>query len=150
MCKKRKGITLIECITYIGVSVILGCILVKVIINTDYLYLKMVQIYNRKSDVDNVLMNMERFLNEEDVNKIEVKDNKIIILKGNEDKNFKKEEIFKDGSKLVIKYYDIRNFEDYNTRNTLGLEVEDFKVNVKGKLIYISLKKGGKEYIKCL
>ena len=50
----------------------------------------------------------------------------------------------------MIKYYDIRNFEDFNARNTLALEIEEFEIKIKGKLIYLSLKKGGEEYIKCL
>lgn len=150
MYKRKKGMTLIECVTYMGVLVILSCVLIKIIMNTDHLYMKTIQTYSRQSDVENIFTNIERFINEEDVNKIEVRNNNIIIYKGNSKKNFKKEEIFKDNDKLMIKYYDIRNFEDYNTRNTLGLKIQEFKVNVKGKLIYIIIKKGGKEYIKCL
>lgn len=150
MLKVKKGVSLIECVTYMAVLIILSCILIKIIINTDYLYTKTIQAYSRQSDVEDVFANIERFINEEDVSKIEVKNNNIIIYKGNLKKNFQKEEIFKDNDKLIIKYYDIRNFEDYNTRNTLGIKIQEFKVNVKGKLIYIMIKKGGKEYIKCL
>lgn len=150
MYKKKKGIMLLECIIYISLSLILTCILVKILLNTDYMYIKTMKNKTISSDIKDFFVNVERFANEEDVKKIEVSNNVLIIYKGTSEKNFQKEEIFKDDSKIMIKYYDIRNFEDFNARNTLALEIEEFEIKTKGKLIYLSLKKGGEEYIKCL
>lgn len=150
MYKKKKGIILLECIIYISLSLILTCILVKILLNTDYMYIKTMKNETISSDIKDFFVNVERFINEEDVKKVEVSNNVLIIYKGTSEKDFQKEEIFKDDSKIMIKYYDIRNFEDFNARNTLALGVEEFEIKIKGKLIYLSLKKGGEEYIKCL
>lgn len=150
MYKKKKGIILLECIIYISLSLILTCILVKILLNTDYMYIKTMKNETISSDINDFFVNVERFVNEEDVKKVEVSNNVLIIYKGTSEKDFQKEEIFKDDSKIMIKYYDIRNFEDFNARNTLALGVEEFEIKIKGKLIYLSLKKGGEEYIKCL
>ena len=150
MYKKKKGIILLECIIYISLSLILTCILVKILLNTDYMYIKTMKNETISSDINDFFVNVERFVNEEDVKKVEVSNNVLIIYKGTLEKDFQKEEIFKDDSKIMIKYYDIRNFEDFNARNTLALGVEEFEIKIKGKLIYLSLKKGGEEYIKCL
>ncbi len=150
MYKKKKGIILLECIIYISLSLILTCILVKILLNTDYMYIKTMKNETISSDIKGFFVNVERFVNEEDVKKVEVSNNVLIIYKGTSEKDFQKEEIFKDDSKIMIKYYDIRNFEDFNARNTLALGVEEFEIKIKGKLIYLSLKKGGEEYIKCL
>lgn len=150
MYKKKKGIILLECIIYISLSLILTCILVKILLNTDYMYIKTMKNETISSDIKDFFVNVERFVNEEDVKKVEVSNNVLIIYKGTSEKDFQKEEIFKDDSKIMIKYYDIRNFEDFNARNTLALGVEEFEIKIKGKLIYLSLKKGGEEYIKCL
>lgn len=150
MYKARKAVTLLECIAYIGLLAILSLILVKNIINTDNFYMKTRKIYSDKNDIDNLFMNIERFMDEEDVKSIDVENNMLIIYKGNSEKIFEKQEIFKKGNKILIKHYDIRNFEDYNTYNTLDLEVDDFKVKVKKKLIYLIIEKGGRKYIKCL
>lgn len=150
MYKKKKGIILLECIIYISLSLILICILVKILLNTDYMYIKTMKNETISSDINDFFINVERFVNEEDVKKVEVSNNVLIIYKGTSEKDFQKEEIFKDDSKIMIKYYDIRNFEDFNARNTLALGVEEFEIKIKGKLIYLSLKKGGEEYIKCL
>lgn len=150
MYKKKRGAALLECTIYIFLCVILSAILVRIILNIDYLYLKSINENINESDINDFFINVERFLNEDEVQKVEVINNTLIIYKGNSEKNFQKEEIYKEGNKVMVKYYDIRNFEDYNTRNTLGKDIENFRLKIKGKMIYLFIKKGGKTYIKCL
>ena len=61
MYKKKKGIMLLECIIYISLSLILTCILVKILLNTDYMYIKTMKNETISSDIKDFFVNVERY-----------------------------------------------------------------------------------------
>ena len=150
MYKFEKGMTIIECMVWISLMMIITSILAKLFINVNYIFAKCEEEQINESDINDLFINIERFLSEDGVQKIDFTNNSLVICKGTKDKTFKKEVISKQENEIIIKYYDITDFEDYNARNTLAKNIDDLKIIKKEKLLYITVLKGGKEYIKVL
>ncbi|SFU28621.1 hypothetical protein SAMN04487886_100155 [Clostridium sp. DSM 8431] len=150
MYKVKKGTTLIESILCIALIMIITAILANIFISVNNIFIRCEESEMAENDINDLFINIERFLNEEGVQKINSKDNKLIIYKGTLDKEYEKEVINKEADKIIIKYYDIRDFEYYNTYNTLAKKIDKFDIKRKGKILYITVSKGGKEYVKAL
>ncbi|MBD7910029.1 MULTISPECIES: prepilin-type N-terminal cleavage/methylation domain-containing protein [Clostridium] len=150
MFRKNNGFTLIECVVYMFLSMLIMIIGFKLLVTCTSVYFETVKKSLGLNSIDGSFLDIDRFLRDTGVQKISSEDNKIIIYRGDKSNIFEIQEILKFENNLIIKYYDIRNFNRYTTRNTIISNIDDFKVKIKGRLIYINISKGGTEYRKCL
>lgn len=156
MFKKKRGFTLIECIIYIFIGTIITSISLKILVDTSIVYKNLVESSEETNNVESALVNLERLLRNETIERINSTNDTVEILKISKNKNktgkvyYEKEELIKEGKNLIIKYYDLINTPDYKMKNVLLENINDFKVYKKGRLRYLVIIKGNKEYIKCL
>ena len=145
---KNKGFTLIECITYLSISLIVVSIGIKLLIDSKKIFYTSIK--------ENMNLNsIEEAFHMIDVMKIDhfyeitgdIEKNKIIFDKKG---SLQKNELCTDKNDLIIKYYDYSGYNKQISKNLLLSNIDNFKVKKKGKLIYIVIKKNGEEYIKCI
>lgn len=150
MYKKNRGFTLIECIVYMFLSVLIMAMGFKLLVTVTNVFFDTVNMGLDLNSINEGFLDIDRFLRDNKVQKIESDENKLVIYKGDNKNICEIQEISKLDNNLVIKYFDIRNLSKYTTRNTIVSNISDFKVKTKGKIIYLTVKKGGNEYKRCI
>lgn len=150
MCKKHKGFTLVECVVYMFLSVIIMIMAFKILFSSSNIFMETINKSIYINSINEGFLNMDRLIMDEKVVKISSDEDKIILYIGNEKGIYEIQEISRIDNNLVIKYFDIRDFTNYTTRNTIVYSIDDFKVKGKGRLLYIAIKKGGNVYRKCI
>ena len=153
----KKGFTLIECIIYMFIGTIIVSISLKILINTSISYKKLVNNLEDMNTVENTFINLERLFKDETIKKIIVSgDDKVEIYKRNEERYnidqipYEKAEIIKLKNNLVINYYEFFTEYKLQAKNVLIENIDDFKILRKGKLRYLIITKGGREYARCI
>lgn len=150
MYKKNKGFTLIECIVYMFLSVLIMAIGFKILVTSTNAFFKTVNMSLDLNSINEGFLDLDRFLNDNEVQRVTSDENKIIIYKGNEKSIYEMQEISRLENNLVIKYFDIRNLDKYTTRNTIISNISNFHVKNKGRIMYVTIEKGGNEYKRCI
>ena len=151
MYRKSKGFTLLEIVIYMGLSLIICLIGYKLVMQVKNIYLKSIEESLSLSSVEEAFITIDKFAREVEVIDISNTNNKLVINKGYyTDDSYEKRIIEESEGNLLIKYYDSKDKLDYKGKSTLITNISNFNVISKGKLIFITLKKGGVTYTKCL
>lgn len=151
MYRKCNGFTLLEIVIYMGLSLVICLIGYKEVMQVKNIYLKSIEESLSINSVEEAFITIDKFAREIEVISISNINNKLVINKGHDtDDSYEKRIIEESEGNLLIKYYDSKNILDYKGRSTLIIKISDFNVISKGKLIYITFKKGGVIYTKCL
>lgn len=151
MYRKSKGFTLLEIVIYMGLSLIICLIGYKLVLQVKNIYLKSIEESLSLNSVEEAFITIDKFAREVEVIDISNINNKLVINKGYfTDSYYEKRIIEGSEGNLLIKYYDSIGNLDYTGKSTLITKISNFNVISKGKLIFITFKKGGVNYTKCL
>lgn len=151
MYKKNKAFTLVEIVIYMGLSLIICFIGYKFVMNLKKIYSISMEESLSLNSVEEALITIDKFVSEDDVIDISNVDNKVVINKGNHTNvSYERRIIEASEGNLLIRYYDCKDKLDYKGKSTLITKIDSFNVISKGKLIFITFKKGGVTYTKCL
>ena len=159
---KKKGSTLIELLLYMSLSLVISLIGMKILLDTRQVYYKNLDESLNSNHISEGFIRIEEITKEEDKDKIleriEVLPDSIkFYCNDYELKEAPKGKIIKElmkiNDELVFVYHKKVN-EDYirlpTPINTIMDNIEEFHVIKKGKLVYISVKRGGEVFIKCI
>lgn len=145
--RNKKGFTIIESIVYIFLTTLVLLEGIRCITNFYKGYIENKNISIAYNEMQTFYLNLDSILKEDEKENIEVHDNYLLIYR-NVESELKSKMIIREKNSLVVKYFDGENPKG---KNTLLLNVSDFKVIEKENLIYtIIVNKDGKEFIRCL
>lgn len=149
--RKTKGITLIECIAYLSIAILLIGIEISIIVSMSTNYYNTLSGNNRINGVDNAFSSINKMIKEEGVSKITRNGEKVRIIKEYYGGNESIKEINLNNKALVVDYIEqIGGSENKTSRNTIIKEIDAFRITEKEKLIYIEIECKGESYIQCL
>ncbi|GAA0075942.1 hypothetical protein UT300005_03200 [Clostridium sp. CTA-5] len=144
---KKKGFTIIESMVYIFLTTLILLEGIKCITNFYKGYIDNKNISIAYDEMQTFYLNLDSVLKEDEKENIEVHNDYLLIYR-NVESDLKSKMITKEKNSLVVKYFE---GENQKGKNTLLLNVRDFKVVKKENLIYtIIIDKDGKEFIRCL
>ena len=145
--KQNGGFTLIETTIYIFLTTI---ILVEGISLFTLMYKSYLEVRNvsiRYNNLQNFYINLNEIATKGDIDQIIVDDDNILFSKVINGQILNKKIKSNEGN-IVVKY---TKGETTQTINTMLMDIDNMRVQRKGKLIYIIIKDSeGKEFIRCL
>ncbi|MBW6410930.1 hypothetical protein [Clostridium weizhouense] len=145
--RKKKGFTIIESIVYIFLTTLVLLEGIRCMTNFYKGYIESKNISITYDKMQTFYLNLDSILKEDQKENIEVHDNYLLIYRDIESE-LKSKMIIKEKDSLVVKYFEGENPKG---KNTLLLNISDFKVIEKENLIYtVIVDKDGKEFIRCL
>jgi len=151
MYRKRKGFTLLEIVIYMGLSLMICLMGYGLVMKLRNIYLISIEESLSLNSVEEAFISIDKFARELDVEHISNINNKVVISKGYfTDDSYEKRIIEELNGNLFIGYYDSTEKEFTERKRTLIVNIKNFKVISKGKLIFITFEKGGVTYTKCL
>lgn len=150
--KKKKGTTLIEIVVFITISIILVTISSSVLINTRKIYKSTLSENNTLNEIEDLFINIDNILKINGVFNIEVIGDSIEVTYIDEYSNIKMiKKILMNTNVLIVKTYKYSDDSRTSTStNSLYSGLESYNVVKRKGLIFISIVKEGREYIKCL
>ena len=145
---KNKGFTIIECIAYLSISLMIVSIGVKLLMDSKKIFYMGIKENMSLNSIEEAfhMIDVMKIDNFDEING-DVFKNKVIFYKNS---SLEKNELCKDNDNLIIKYYNATSYSRPVSKNLLLSNIENFEVKKKGKLIYIKIKKNGEEYVKCI
>lgn len=138
---KNKGNTLIEVMASLVIYLILILAvttgLKQVILETDYIY----KSQQRKNSIESGIKTLKQYLAKPNNLHFEIKENKFIIYKQGSGKNPLKDEIYLEekNNTLYLKYYREENGAIKVYKSQILVNVLEFKIIEKGKLVYFKI-----------
>lgn len=151
MLTKKKGISLLEILVYLSLSVV-------VILLTTSLYIKVQKNYydnitenKNLNSIAEGLITIETMVKDEDVYKIESTNSNLKLYLISEGQSMIKE-IKINNDRLMVYYYKLyyESYYLYGSPNVLIINIKEFYINKKGNLIYLNLKINNENYTKCI
>lgn len=148
---KKKGVTLLELVLYMSISLVISLTAISIFTELRKVYFKSTEESINVNKIVEGFITIDNLAKDKELEKIEMKSNSLkFYYNGN--LSYIVKEVIQDNDKLIIRYYikqgDI--YLSYGAPNDIIAEIEGFNVNKKGKLIYITIKKKGELYIKCI
>lgn len=147
----KKGFTLLEILLYMSISLVILLIVTVVLKDIKQIYFKGIDKSINVNKIVEGFMIIDKLAKEDELIKVDMNSDSIKFYYTDEIGTLVKE-IKKDGNKLIIKYYKKQGetYYSYGSPNDIIAGIEEFIVKKKGKLIYLSIKKEGELYIKCI
>lgn len=151
MLTKKKGISLLEILVYLSLSVV-------VILLTTSLYIKVQKNYydnitenKNLNSIAEGLITIETMVKDEDVYKIESTNSNLKLYLISEGQSMIKE-IKINNDRLMVYYYKLyyESYYLYGSPNVLIINIKEFYIIKKGNLIYLNLKINNENYTKCI
>ncbi|NLK95731.1 MAG: hypothetical protein GX275_11185 [Clostridiales bacterium] len=151
MKNKKRGISLLEILVYLFLSIIIISISTSIFIKIQETYYNSLLENKKLNSIVESFISIENMAKSEEVIKIECINNNVKIYCQNVDEIMVKELKLKDTSLIVNHYiYISGSYYTYGSPNTILLNVNDFSAVKKGNLIYLNLKINNEDYTKCI
>lgn len=146
---KYKGFTLLECMAYLAIYVLILFVDFNLLLNIEKGYYKYANEHRINHEVNQVNLTIDRLINEDVTSVISsTATGEILIFYYNDNSmGGNRNELFVLKNKLVIAYYREAKLE---TINEILTNVDWINLIEKDKVKYLIINKEGQRYIKCL
>ena len=163
--RRKKGTTLLELVVYIGSSVLILSMAVKVLMLDFKVYNERLLMEKDTNDIEQLFLIIEKncsyFTKSEyseennkaeyvEVNHIGVANNKLVMeyeLNGNFNR---RKELLLENKELHLKYFECNDFAKVINNTIIARNIDSFSVKQKGNVIYLTIQKNGKVYRKLI
>lgn len=145
-CSKMRGTTLIEVIAYIALSLIIVTVTTKILMDTRKIYNRCMEKNYDLNIINDFFINLSNIVSANNVKEITL-DNDILKIDyyGEDNKTIEVKKIYFNTNRVEVKY---SNLEE--NINVLLKDVDNFKFEKRGKLIFVLVEKNNEEYDACL
>lgn len=144
--RKARGNTLIEVIIYIALSLTIVTITTKILIDTMKIYNRCIEENYNLNIFSDFIINLSNIVIGNNVVNVELNNDILKIDYYAEDnKTLQVKKIYFNKDRVEIKYF---NLEE--NINVLLKDVDKFKFEKRGKLIFVLVEKNNEEYCACL
>lgn len=149
---KNKGNTLIEVVAALTIYLILFLAITRgiteIALETDYIYKEQM----RKNNIESGIKTLKQYLAKPDNLYFDIKENKFTIYKKGSGKTPLKDEIYLDekNKTLYLKYYREENGSIKSYKSLILVNILDFEIIKKEKLVYFKIFFEGGEKIICI
>lgn len=147
--KKNKGFTILETVAYLSISLIIISIAITSTIKSYRELSGFIKKNREMNQVYNAFNFIDYWCYRDKVFEVKKSGDKLEIYEAVDGTQYSLKRIYKNGENLSMFHYDVYNVKPV-ANNPIIENIDDFKVYKKENLIYISIIKGGEEYMKCI